>query len=155
MTADAGRDRGRHLVPDSAGEIIRAIRECEYARLCGMDTLEISHECVRVAMDIGGKRNGFGSPHGGAIFALADQAFGLAANLDGLAEVALSAQISYLAVARGGRLEAVARRVDETGLLSVYEVSVFDGDRCIALFRGIGHKLGDVPPSRGDGGCRK
>lgn len=155
MTADAGRERGRHVVPDSTGEIIRAIRECEYARLCAMETLEISHECVRVGMEVAGKRNGFGSPHGGAIFALADQAFGLAANLDGLAEVALSAQISYLAVARGGWLEAVARRVDGTGLLSIYEVSVFDGDRRIALFRGIGHKLEDVTPDVGDGACRK
>jgi hypothetical protein len=31
--------------------------------------------------------------------------------------------------------------VDETGRMSVYEVSVFDGDRRIALFRGIGYKL--------------
>jgi acyl-CoA thioesterase len=155
MNADGGVGRGRHRVPASADEIIRAIRECEYARLCGMDTLEISHECVRVAMDIEGKRNGFGSPHGGAIFALADQAFGLAANRDGLAEVALSAQITYLTVARGGRLEAVARRVDETGLLSVYEVSVFDGDRCIALFRGVGHKLEDAPPDARHALCRE
>jgi acyl-CoA thioesterase len=155
MKADTGTERGRHRVPDSTDAIIRAIRECEYAHLCGMETMEISHECVRVAMDIEGKRNGFGSPHGGAIFALADQAFGLAANRDGLAEVALGAQINYLAVARGGRLEAVARRVDETGLMSVYEVSVFDGDRLVALFRGIGHKLEDAPSGSVDAVCRE
>jgi acyl-CoA thioesterase len=155
MTPDGGRDRGRHQVPDTAAGIVRAIRECEFARLCGMETLEISNGCVRVGMDVEGKRNGFGSPHGGAIFALADQAFGLAANLDGLAEVALCAQISFLAVARGGRLEAVARRVDETGSLSVYEVSVFDGDRFVALFRGIGHKLEDFPPADEDGACQE
>jgi acyl-CoA thioesterase len=155
MTADAGAERGRHRVPDSVDEIIRAIRECEYAHLCGMETLEISHECVRVGMDIDGKRNGFGSPHGGAIFALADQAFGLAANRDGLAEVALSAQITYLTVARGGRMEAVARRVDETGRMSVYEVSVFDGDRRIALFRGIGYKLKDPPSGSPDASLRE
>ncbi|MDG6256979.1 MAG: hotdog fold thioesterase [Methanomicrobiaceae archaeon] len=154
MTAGAGEGRGRHRVPASTDAIVRAIRECEYARLCAIETLEATRDCVRVTMDVAGKRNGFGSPHGGAIFALADQAFGLAANLDGLASVALSAQINYLAVARGGRLEAVARRVDETGLLSIYEVSVFDGDRCIALFRGVGHKIDDVPPAAGDGTSR-
>lgn len=155
MTGDGDGRRGRHRVPGSADEIIRAIGECEYARLCGMETLEISHECVRVGMDIEGKRNGFGSPHGGAIFALADQAFGLAANRDGLAEVALSAHIAFLAVARGGRLEAVARRVDETGLLSVYEVSVFDGDRRIASFRGVGHRLEDAPSGSPEARRRK
>ncbi|KUG14677.1 hypothetical protein ASZ90_015677 [hydrocarbon metagenome] len=49
--------------------------------------------------------------HGGAIFALADHAFGLAANHGGVREVALSATIQYLSPATG-RLGGSGKRVE-------------------------------------------
>ena len=81
-----------------------------------------------------------GAVHGGAIFALADHAFGCAANL-ARQEVALAAEISYLSPANGP-LTATARRVSGTPSVSLYRVEVRQGDRLIALFSGHGFRLG-------------
>jgi acyl-CoA thioesterase len=102
---------------------------------------------ARVAAESDGLLNGFGTIHGGAIFALADQAFGLAANLAGESEVAVSASIKYLAPAKG-RIEAVARRVDENEYASVYLVQVYEGKRLIAFFQGTGYKVAQTPRNR-------
>ncbi|MDT8358434.1 MAG: hotdog fold thioesterase [Methanomicrobiaceae archaeon] len=126
-----GREDGR--------ERISAIESCEYARLNGLWTVALGEE-VRVAMDARGKENGFGVIHGGAIFTLADQAFGLAANLRGEGQVAISACIRYLSPATG-RLEAVARLVDENEETSIYEVQVLARDRVAAVFMGTGYKI--------------
>ena len=91
-------------------------------------------------MDTEGKRNLNGVAHGGAVFALADQAFGIAANAEGIREVAVTAHIHYLAPGTG-KLEAVAERVSEAGLTSVYRVMVKDGGRTVAEFDGIGIKV--------------
>jgi acyl-CoA thioesterase len=116
---------------------------CGFARLLGMEVTGVAGGCVRVAMQANGMENAYGTVHGGAIFALADHAFGIAANLEGEDQIAISAHIHYLSPpARGARLEAVARRVLETEKTSVYTVDVYAGDRHVATFEGIGFKVG-------------
>jgi acyl-CoA thioesterase len=116
------------------------VGSCEFALLMGMEITVITPDEVRVTMRPEGKTNGFGLVHGGAIFALADQAFGLAANQGASRRVAVSAAISYLAPARG-ILEAVAVKVAEDGQKSAWRVSVYEGDRLVALFDGTGHTV--------------
>ena len=125
---------------EDARNRILAIEGSEYARLNGLKTVAGGEE-VRVIMDARGKDNGFGVIHGGAIFTLADQAFGIAANSQGEGQVAISACIRYLAPATG-QLEAVARLVDENEETSVYEVQVFAEGRVVAVFMGTGYKVG-------------
>ncbi len=113
-----------------------------FARLLGMKVTEVADGCVRVAMHAEGMENAYGTVHGGAIFALADHAFGIAANLEGVNQVAISAHISYLSPPTADTLEAVARRVSETERTSVYAVDVYSGDRHVASFEGVGFKIG-------------
>ncbi len=115
-----------------------------------MRVTAIEGDRVRVSMPTaGGMENGHGTTHGGAIFALADQAFGIAGNLSGGEDqIGLSAYIQYLSVPAGATLEAVARKVSETEKTSLYAVEVYSGDRMVASFEGVGgFKIG-VPAQK-------
>ncbi|HOT03118.1 MAG TPA: PaaI family thioesterase [Methanolinea sp.] len=120
-------------------EKVRHFNQSEFARLLGMEILEARPGYARVRMDTEGKRNLRGFAHGGAIFALADQAFGIAANLGDVDEVALSAQIFYLAPAMG-TLTAIAECNGETAQYSSYTVQVFRDNMLVATFEGQGKK---------------
>jgi acyl-CoA thioesterase len=126
--------------PDPRAAKIRDFNGCAFARLTGMEVALTPEGDIRVVMEPEGKWNAMGTIHGGAIFALADQAFGIAANLGGSPQVAVSASIHYLAPATG-TLEAVARLVDETAITSVYEVEVSGDGRRVAVFRGVSFKV--------------
>jgi acyl-CoA thioesterase len=118
---------------------IEALGASPFARLLGMEILETWPGGARVAMDATGKENFLGVVHGGAVFALADQAFAAAANGGEVLQVAVSVHIHYLAPARG-RLEAVARLIGETDLYSHILVEVKSGGRLVATFEGVAYK---------------
>ena len=90
----------------------------------------------RVVMDSNGKNNPRGVVHGGAIFALADQAFGIAANCGAAIRIAVSIHIQYIAPATGS-LVAVAHRVADNGRYSTFRVMVYEEERIIAEFDGV------------------
>lgn len=121
-------------------EIIDAFNSCEFAQLLGMHVTEAWDHGVRVTMIAEGKASPNGVTHGGAVFSLADHAFGIAANMHGERQVALSATIQYISPARG-HLEAIAKRVSRNDLYSIYRVSVSSGDRLVAVFLGTGIKV--------------
>ncbi|MDD1677353.1 MAG: PaaI family thioesterase [Methanomicrobiales archaeon] len=120
-------------------DIVRAFDSCEFSRLLGMSVVDTWDGGARVVMEAGGKANAMGVAHGGAIFSLADQAFGIAANQEGVVHVAVSVHINYIAPAQG-RLEAVARRVSQTEDRVLYAIRVTEGDRLIAEFEGLAWK---------------
>ncbi|OPX67649.1 MAG: hypothetical protein A4E37_01306 [Methanoregulaceae archaeon PtaB.Bin056] len=128
-----------HLSPAEVREKVRHFDQSEFARLMGMEILEARPGYAKVRMDAEGKRNLRGFAHGGAVFALADQAFGIAANLGQVDEVALSAQICYLVPAKG-ILTAIAECKGETPQYSIYTVRVFRDDLLVATFEGQGMK---------------
>ena len=124
-------------------ETARVVAEfdgCDLARALGMRVISVEDGTVTVSMDADRVLSPNATVHGGAIFALADQAFGCAANLAGQ-EVALGAEISYLSPA-DGPLTASARCISETPAVSLYRVEVRQGERLVALFLGHGFKLG-------------
>jgi acyl-CoA thioesterase len=92
-------------------------------------------------MDTAGKNGPGGVAHGGAVFTLADQAFGIAANMGGSKQVALSANIQYISPATG-LLEAVAEKVSQNGMCSVYRIAVTTGEKLVAVFEGVGIGVG-------------
>ncbi|HOB17891.1 MAG TPA: hotdog fold thioesterase [Candidatus Methanoculleus thermohydrogenotrophicum] len=135
----------RRPAPETYAEVVRKSNACGFARLLGMEVAEVADGCASVVMRADGMENVHGTVHGGAIFALADHAFGIAANLEGVDQMAISAHIHYFSPpAAGTVLEAVARRVSETEKTSVYVVDVYAGDRHVASFEGIGFKTGRV-----------
>jgi len=87
-----------------------------------------------------------GTCHGGAIFSLADCAFGVASNSYGALAAGIDVHITYNAAARlGDTLTATAREVSRSRKIAVYEIDVH-GDEAglISTFTGtvyiIGHK---------------
>jgi acyl-CoA thioesterase len=121
-------------------DIIEAFNSCEFAKLLGMNIEEVWDHGVRVTMVTDGKTGPNGVAHGGAVFSLADHAFGIAANMDGDRMVALSVNIQYVSPA-SGNLEAIAERVSSNDLYSLYRVTVSAGDRLVAVFEGTGIKV--------------
>ena len=130
----------RREIPRDPTERIARISSCEFALGNGMRVETSDEEEVRVSMDLDGKLNGFGTGHGGAIFALADQAFALIVNKGPDPQVAMSASINYLKPATGP-LTAIARKVKDDEKTSVCKVDVLQKGVKIAEFEGIGYKL--------------
>lgn len=69
-----------------------------------------------------------GNVMGGAIFTLADFAFGVAANMVGMSSVTLSCAINYLRPATGPVLYAEARSIKNGRSVNFYEVTVTDSE---------------------------
>ena len=134
-------------IPETWRRTVQRSDACPFARRLGMRVTAIEDDRVRVSMPTAGMENGHGTTHGGAIFALADHAFGIAGNLGGEDQIGLSAYVQYLSVPAGETLEAVARKVSETERTSLYAVEVYSGDRMVASFEGVGFKTG-VPAQK-------
>lgn len=98
-------------------------------RHLGMTIEEATPEYARVIMPITeNHKNGMGVAHGGAIFSIADVAFGSAANA-GKTEgvVSLSATIEFLRPGLVSPLKAEARLVRNGAHIQTYSVDVYDG----------------------------
>jgi acyl-CoA thioesterase len=121
-------------------EYIAAFNKSEFAILLGMQVVDAHDGYARVEMDCAGKLNPDTVAHGGAIFSLADQAFGIAANCTGIHRVAVSVHIQYLAPAKSA-LVAVANRVEDNGRCDTYRVLVSEGTRIVATFDGVAFRI--------------
>lgn len=125
--------------PDTA-ECIRVFNENEFARLLGMVITEARDGYARVTMNCTGKLNPSGAAHGGAVFALADQAFGIASNCGGVHRTAVSISIHYLVPATGD-LVAIAERVEDNGIADTFRVMIYAGNRTVAEFTGVAFRV--------------
>ena len=70
----------------------------------------------------------YGTAHGGAVFTLADMAFGIGCRGAGLVCVSSQCSISYLLPGTCGPLRAKAVPVRLGRTLAVYDIMVYDGD---------------------------
>jgi acyl-CoA thioesterase len=111
----------------------------------GLEIEEAREGYARVQMAIRADMlNGYGTAHGGLIFALADSAFAYACNGRNLRSVAAQASIVYLEPAREGDvLIAEAEERALVGRSGVYQVTVRSEDgRAIAEFTGFSRSVG-------------
>ena len=141
MSVDHQTDHGK--LPED--EQISAFNHSEFAQLLGMEITEAYDGYARVVMDCTGKNNPRGVAHGGAIFALADQAFGIAANCGAAIRVAVSIHIQYISPATGS-LVAVAHRVADNGRYYTFRVIVYEKERIIAEFAGVAIQVNTLSP---------
>ena len=110
-----------------------------FARALGIRYVDAGLGRARVALDVGDAHLNFnGNCHGGAIFALADTAFGLASNSHGVIAVGIDAHITYhVAAGRGDTLTATATEISRSRRIAVYRIDVTRGDgTLIAGFTG-------------------
>jgi acyl-CoA thioesterase len=120
----------------------------EADRFCatlGIDLVTLEAGYARTALTVEESLLNFhGTPHGGAVYALADAAFAAASNAAGETAVALETNISYLeAVETGERLTATAEETHDGGRTAEYGVVVTDtADDRVATFRGRVYRPG-------------
>lgn len=99
-------------------------------RHLGMRVEKATPEFSRISMPLTESiKNGMGVAHGGAIFALADVAFGSAANAGrDTGVVSLTSSIEFLRPGKVGPLVAEARVVRRGSHVLSYEVDIADGE---------------------------
>jgi len=126
-------------------DILEAIKENvekePYVKLFGIRILELKPGYCRAQMKIKkDHENLHSTTHGGAIFSLADVAFGSAANSYGNATVALNIDINYIRPSNPGDiLTAVATEVSRGKTIGTYNVIVKNShDKIIASSQAIG-----------------
>ena len=92
--------------------------------------------------------NLFGRAHGGAIFALIDEAFETVGQTDGTMAVAMNVNVSYVASPEAGtRLRAEAREVNQTKRTENYDIRLTDGEgRLIATCQALTYRTGKPLP---------
>lgn len=111
-----------------------------YADLLGMELLEVRRGYSLMSMVVRDDMLNFhGIPHGGAIFSLADAAFGVASNSHGQTAAALNIEISYLrTVVAGTKLIAEATEEHLGQRTALYHITVStDEGELVASCHGV------------------
>jgi acyl-CoA thioesterase len=114
-------------------------------RLVGLDR---GFSAVEMAYAPGLMNNIYERAHGGAIFALIDEAFETVAQTDGTVAVALNVSVTYVASpAENARLRAEAREVSRTKKTASYDIKVTDQDgQLIATCQALAYRTGKPIP---------
>jgi len=108
--------------------ISKKIEEEPLAQKFGIKLLELDEGYSKVEMRFTPDMENFlGTAHGGALFALIDEAFETASNSHGTVAVALNMNITYISSpTRECRLIAEAREFSRTQRTAVYDIKLFD-----------------------------
>lgn len=123
----------------------RQVQQEPFAKKFGLRLIDIADGFSRVEMEFTpDMENLFGLAHGGALFALIDEAFETASNSHGTLALALNMNITYLSPpSPGSRLIAEAREIHQTQKTSLCEIRVFDEqNRPIANCQALAYRKG-------------
>ncbi len=134
-------------------DVISAVRHAMgkdvFARSLGIEMEELRSGYCRTSVVISPQMlNGYGVPHGGMLFALADYAFAGACNSHGRVALALNVSISYLGVAAvGTRLVAEAEEEHLTRRTGLYRITVKDaGGSLVASCSALAYRKDEWVP---------
>jgi acyl-CoA thioesterase len=128
---------------------LKRVRQEPFARKFGIKLIDLDDGYSKVEMKFTpDMENLFSMAHGGALFALIDEAFETASNSHGTLAVALNMNITYLsAPSAGSRLIAEAREVHQTPKTSLCEIKVFDDqNQPIASCQALAYRKGTPLP---------
>ena len=119
----------------------RYFKKDQFAEALGIELVQVSLGHAHARMLIREDHyNGLRTVHGGALFALADFAFAVAANSHGNIAVGVNTSMSFVKAATTGTLYAEAREMSRSPKLSTYEVIITDdGGSNIAIFQGMAY----------------
>ncbi len=150
MTDDDGEMRGASEASGSddgvPSETRKRIESDPFCTTLGVDLVALEPGYAETTLTVTEDLLNFhGTPHGGAIYSLADAAFAAASNSEGDTALALETNVSYLAaVDMGETLTATATRDHESRRTASYLVPVTDeGGERVARFRGRVYLPGD------------
>jgi len=120
-----------------------------FAQKFGIKLVEIDAGYAKVEMKFTpDMENILGMAHGGAIFALIDEAFETASNSHGTIAVALNMNITYVSSpSSGSKLIAEAREFSRTQKTASYDIKVFDNENnLIASCQALVYRRGTPLP---------
>lgn len=136
MSDAAGVDR---VAPAPAAIVSHLMARDAFSQWLGVSVIEAAAGRSVLGMTVRDDMvNGFGTLHGGVLFAFADSAFAFATNAGGMLSVAVDCSISYPVACRPGDvLRAVAVEQSSTNRLAFCEVIVSNQhDVAVGYFRG-------------------
>jgi len=129
--------------------IFVAVRDEPLVNTLGMQLVELEAGYSAVEMDYRPELmdNLFARAHGGALFALIDEAFETVAQTCGGVSVALNVNVTYVASPEpGARLRAEAREVSATKRTASYEIRVRAGETLLASCQALAFRTGKPLP---------
>ena len=129
--------------------IFRKVEREPFAQKFGIKLLDLGEGYSRVEMKFTpDMENIFGLIHGGALFALIDEAFETASNSHGTVAVALNMNITYVSSPPlGSRLVAEAREFSQTQRTAGYDIKVLDErNNLIASCQALVYRKGEELP---------
>jgi acyl-CoA thioesterase len=129
--------------------IFRKVEEEPFAKKFGIKLLELDEGYSKVEMKFTRDMENFlGMAHGGALFALIDEAFETASNSHGTIAVALNMNITYISPpAPESRLIAEAREFSRTQRTAVYDIKLIDDqDNLVASCEALVYRKGTPLP---------
>ena len=116
----------------------------------GLRLVSLDDGWSRVEMDYVPEKmdNMYNRAHGGAVFALIDEAFETASQTEGTIAVALNVNVTYVASPEpGARLAAEARRIAKTKRTATFDIRVVDDrDRTLAVCQALAFCTGKPIP---------
>jgi acyl-CoA thioesterase len=130
--------------------IEQAVKQEPFAQALNMELIELAmgHSVVQMIYDPEKMNNIYSRAHGGALYALIDEAFETAGQTDGTVAVALNVNVTYVSSPKSGlQLRAEANRVSQTRKTASYDIKVTDqnGD-LIALCQALAFDTGKPIP---------
>ena len=130
--------------------IFEAVKKEPFARALQMELvdLEDGYSLVHMIYEPEKMNNIYARAHGGALFALIDEAFETAGQTDGTIAVALNVNVTYVSSPEPGqRLQAEAHRVSRTRKTASYDIKVTDQNgQVIALCQALAFRTGKPTP---------
>ncbi len=130
--------------------IYRAVENEPFAKTMGLGLigLETGYSKVEMMYAPEGMANIYARAHGGAIFALIDEAFETASQTGGTIAVALNVNVSYVASPElGTRLFAEAVEISRSRKIAHYDIRVTDeNETLIATCRAMAYLTGKPLP---------
>ncbi|MFC1856444.1 PaaI family thioesterase [Thermodesulfobacteriota bacterium] len=130
--------------PKLKAAIQRMVQQEPFARTLNLELifLEEGHSIIEMDYEPGVMANIYGRTHGGAIYALIDEAFETAGQTNGTIAVALNVSVTYIASPQDReRLRAEAKEICQTKKTATYEIKVTQSDgRLIATCQALAYR---------------
>jgi acyl-CoA thioesterase len=129
--------------------IFRKVENEPFAQKLGIKLLDLDEGYSRVEMKFTPDMENFlGMAHGGALFALIDEAFETASNSHGTVVVAVNMNITYISPpSPASTLIAEAREISRTQRTAVYDIKLFDDrNNLIASCEALVYRKGNPLP---------
>ena len=114
----------------------------QYAKLSGIEVVSVTAGQAVARMPVQPCHlNALGVVQGGAMFTLADLAFGAACNSRGAVTLAINASITFMKAVQTGTLTATARELSCNPKLGTYTVDITDEQgNLVAVFQGLAYR---------------